>query len=205
MNIYLEILGYVASLVVLVSLVMSSIKRLRWINLFGAMLFSAYGFFIGSIPTGMMNLGIVVIDMYYLYQIYSQKDYFTYLIVNHDSRYLRKLLKTQTEEVPKFFPDFTYESLEEKHLCFISLRNLNAAGALILRPEGNQLRVELDFALKQYRDFKTTMFIVERERENLKAEGYNELVITSNVPSHQKYLTRKEFSQLTENEYSYKL
>lgn len=64
MSVYLDVLGYVASLVVLVSLVMSSIKKLRWINLGGALLFSVYGFMIGSTPTGIMNLGIVMINIY---------------------------------------------------------------------------------------------------------------------------------------------
>ncbi len=206
MNIYLEVLGYVASMVVLISLVMSSIKRLRWINLFGASLFAVYGFMIGSVPTGFMNLGIVVIDAYYLYNIYSKKDYFTYLIVPNESRYLRKLLKTQTEEVQKYFPGFSYDSLSSEHLCYISLRNLNAAGALILKPNGNVLEIELDFALKQFRDFKTTMFVVEREKENLIKEGFKKVVIKNPEKTHLKYLSKTNFIQGNEvNTYEYSL
>ena len=60
----LDWIGYVASLIVLVSLLMSSIKKLRWINMVGALIFSIYGFMIGSMPTGLMNLGIVIISKY---------------------------------------------------------------------------------------------------------------------------------------------
>lgn len=204
MGLYLEILGYVASLVVLVSLIMSSIKRLRWINLAGAALFSVYGFMIGSIPTGVMNLGIVAIDIYYLVQIYSAKDYITYLIVEHNSRYLRKLLKTQTEEVDTYFPEFDFNTLTEEHICYISLRNLNAAGALILLPKGNELQIELDYALKQYRDFKTTMHILEREAENLKQDGFDKVVITTTNTKHIKYLAKVNFVQ-NGSVYEYKL
>ena len=62
----MDYLGYAASLIVLISLLMSSIKKLRWINLAGALLFGIYGFMIQSLPTGFMNLGIVIIDIYYL-------------------------------------------------------------------------------------------------------------------------------------------
>ena len=55
----LDWIGYIASLIVLVSLLMSSVKKLRWINLGGALLFGIYGFLIGSLPTGFMNFGIV--------------------------------------------------------------------------------------------------------------------------------------------------
>ncbi len=190
----LEILGYVASLVVLISLVMSSIKRLRWINLAGAVLFSVYGFMINSIPTGLMNLGIVLINIYYLVQIYSKSDYFTYLIVDHQSRFLRKLLKTQTEEVEKFFPGFDLDNVTEEHLCFISLRNLNAAGVLILKPNKDELEVVIDYALKQYRDFKTTMFIIERETEHLYDNGFKRVVFRINDTSQVKYLSKMGYT-----------
>jgi hypothetical protein len=44
MDKYLEYIGYVASLIVLISLLMSSVKRLRWINMIGSLIFGAYGF-----------------------------------------------------------------------------------------------------------------------------------------------------------------
>lgn len=206
MEFYLELLGYIASLVVLVSLIMSSIKKLRWINLIGAALFAGYGFFIGSIPTGIMNIGIVFINTYYLVQIYTAKDYFTYLIVSRESRYLRKIFKTQREEIDKYFPDFKYEKLTDDHISFISLRNLNAAGALILLPNGKDLEVKLDFALKQYRDFKTTVFIIERESENLKNVGYKRVTIETDNKSHMKYLSKINFKKIDGlNKYEYKL
>ena len=39
-DVLLEWIGYIASLIVLVSLLMSSIKKLRWINLFGALMWA---------------------------------------------------------------------------------------------------------------------------------------------------------------------
>ena len=70
-QVILEWIGYIASMIVLVSLLMSSIKKLRWINMVGALIFGAYGFMIGSMPTGIMNLGIVIIDIYYLSKLLS--------------------------------------------------------------------------------------------------------------------------------------
>ncbi|WP_047985647.1 YgjV family protein [Ornithinibacillus californiensis] len=66
---WLEWLGYLASLIVLISLLMSSIKKLRWINMIGSSLFSLYGFLIGALPVGIMNLGIVFINIYYLVKL----------------------------------------------------------------------------------------------------------------------------------------
>lgn len=69
-----EWLGFIASFIILVSLLMSEIKLLRWINLIGALLFGIYGVLISSTPTMFMNFGIVAINIYYLTKMYGQKN-----------------------------------------------------------------------------------------------------------------------------------
>ena len=51
-NMILEIFGYVASIIIAISLTMKNIHRLRWWNLFGAIAFSTYGVLIGAWPVG---------------------------------------------------------------------------------------------------------------------------------------------------------
>ena len=60
---WIEWFGYAASVVVAISLMMSSIVKLRWLNLTGATMFSSYGFIIGALPVGFLNLFIVVITV----------------------------------------------------------------------------------------------------------------------------------------------
>lgn len=68
-----EWVGYLASVVVAISLMMSDIKKLRWLNLFGAMLFVAYGMAIQAYPVAAVNFFIVLIDIYYLVVIYREQ------------------------------------------------------------------------------------------------------------------------------------
>ncbi|MCT8985336.1 hypothetical protein [Shewanella phaeophyticola] len=65
-----EWVGYLASVVVAISLMMSDIKKLRWWNLIGAGLFVAYGLAIDAIPVALVNFFIVLIDLYYLVKLY---------------------------------------------------------------------------------------------------------------------------------------
>ncbi|MGP1719500.1 YgjV family protein [Shewanella frigidimarina] len=65
-----EWVGYLASVVVAISLMMSDIKKLRWWNLIGAGLFVAYGLAIDAIPVALVNFFIVLIDAYYLVKLY---------------------------------------------------------------------------------------------------------------------------------------
>ena len=71
---WVEWLGYLASLVILISLTMTSIVKLRWINLVGSILFTIFAYLIDSTPTIFMNIGIICINLYFLYKIYSPKE-----------------------------------------------------------------------------------------------------------------------------------
>ena len=62
---YLEWLGYLSSVIVAISLTMSSIIKLRIYNLIGGTAFSIYGFLIGSLPVGFLNLFIVTTTKHY--------------------------------------------------------------------------------------------------------------------------------------------
>jgi len=58
-----EIIGYVASLFVLVSFLMKDIKKLRLINSVGCMLFVIYGILLNfSIPIILTNTAILIIN-----------------------------------------------------------------------------------------------------------------------------------------------
>ncbi|QSX29374.1 MULTISPECIES: YgjV family protein [Shewanella] len=66
-----EWVGYLASVVVAISLMMANIKKLRWWNLLGAALFVAYGLAIAAYPVALVNFFIVLIDAYYLVKLYK--------------------------------------------------------------------------------------------------------------------------------------
>ncbi|MFW5887212.1 MAG: hypothetical protein ACOCUH_00255, partial [Bacteriovoracia bacterium] len=71
-----ELIGYLASLAILISLSISNIKLLRIVNLLGAALFVVYGVLIDSWPVAIMNGLIVIVDIYYLWQFAHKKEYF---------------------------------------------------------------------------------------------------------------------------------
>lgn len=61
-----EIIGYVASFMVLISFTMKDIFKLRIINAIGAFLFIFYGMALDSIPIIITNISIVGVHIYYL-------------------------------------------------------------------------------------------------------------------------------------------
>ena len=66
MNNYTEYIGYLASLLVLVSFLMKNMTYLRLVNTLGCLVFIAYGALLPSIPIIITNAAIVLINSYYL-------------------------------------------------------------------------------------------------------------------------------------------
>lgn len=69
---WLELYGYLGSALIAISLMMSDIRKLRWINLVGAGSFASYGLLIGSWPVAILNGFIVLIDIVHLWQLSRQ-------------------------------------------------------------------------------------------------------------------------------------
>lgn len=63
---YIETLGYIASGLIVISLVMTSQRNLRYINAIGCSIYVFYGFYIDSYPILIMNSLCVGINIYNL-------------------------------------------------------------------------------------------------------------------------------------------
>jgi hypothetical protein len=195
----LEILGYVASVVIALSMLMSSIMKLRWINLAGAFLFSLYGFLIGALPVGLLNGFIVCIDVYYLIMMYSKKELFKVLEIRPENKYLIEFLEFHKSEINKFFPEFSYKP-EMNTLCFLILRDMAVAGVFLAHEYNKKtLKVGLDYVIPEYRDFKPGKYIYLKNHEYFLNKGYEQLCSKSHDKIHDNYLRKMGFSERIEN------
>ena len=71
---FTEIIGYVGMILVVVSLLINNTKNFRILNLIGAFLSFAFALLKGGmILIVIMNLAIVIIDIYYLIQILASE------------------------------------------------------------------------------------------------------------------------------------
>jgi len=155
-----QLIGYAGSALVVWSLTMKSLLRLRLIGLAGAVVFTTYGLLIEAYPIVATNVVIIMVHSIFLRDLLSKKtEYFTILHVMKDSLYLQYFLDYHREEIQQSEPGFVYTPAEDQTTAFI-LRNLVPAGLFIGRfSEHTSLEVILDFVIPQYRDFKIGQFL----------------------------------------------
>ena len=65
----IEYVGYAASLMIAISLMMKDIVKLRVLNSIGCLFFVIYGITVGAYPVAIANIAIIVINFYNLYTL----------------------------------------------------------------------------------------------------------------------------------------
>ena len=63
-----EIIGIIATLFVLVSFLFTNEKRIRQVNIIGALIFVVYGIIIAALSVYLLNGALVIIHIYKLYK-----------------------------------------------------------------------------------------------------------------------------------------
>lgn len=187
---YIEIFGVLSSLVIFVSLAMTNIIKLRLINLIGCILFAFYGFMIGSFSTTFMNIGIALMNIYYLRQLYMKKDSFELVKADRESDYFKLFMEKNAADIDKFF---TKGRIEKSDEIYYLLRNNYTAGIIGWRVEGDTVEVTIDYVTDMFRDYKFGKFIFQDHIQLFKKKGYKKVIQISHNPLHENYLKRIGF------------
>ncbi len=200
MESYYEIIGYIGSFLVALSLSMKNIRLLRRINLVGASTFAIYGLLIGAIPVFALNSLIVLIDIYYIYKMYKTKEQFKMVpVLDKQHNYLKLFLDFYITDILKYFPKFDREKIDSLE-CFFLLRDLRPVGLLIYEEiSETEIKLHLDYAIPDYRDMKSGKYLYNTEIKYLKNKGYKEIITESDVAKHIKYLKNLGFKKSKQN------
>lgn len=199
----LEWIGYLASVIVLVSLLMSSIIKLRWINLLGSLLFATYGFLIGAYPVGILNIFTCIINIYYLVKIYHTRESYKLLHIEENSKYFFEFLNYYNKDI-KQYTSFEYTDIKNYTIRFFVLRNLVHTGIFLASHlDEKTLLIELDFVTPEYRDFKIGSYIYNNQKSFFLDKGYSRFLCSATNQKHVDYLIKMGFEQIAENGKNY--
>lgn len=184
-----ELIGYLASVLVLISLLMTSIVKLRIINAIGALLFTIYALIIASYPTALMNGILVFVDLYYLRKVLRTKTHFSYLVCTEKEQAVQHFLKFYKDDIYHFFPHFKPDQLED-HLCFMVYSDSAPVGMMVgTRGPNGAFAVDIDYSTPAYRDCSVAKYLYSQ----LPSEGIHKLSTAVGQEVHNRYLRTMGF------------
>lgn len=190
--IWIELIGYVGSVLVVASLTQSRILTLRVLSLSGAIVFTVYGVLIASIPIVATNLVLFGINVWHLWKITTGREEFSLLEVSYDSAYLRRFLEFHADEIAASQPDFA--GVREGDTVLMVLRDMVPTLAVVGRKRGEDtFRIFLDYAIPQYRDFKSGPWLYENRADFFHRMDVERIVTTALTDIQVKYLKKAGF------------
>lgn len=190
---FIEWFGYGASVVVGVSLLMTSVVRLRWINLAGSLLFTAYGLLISAYPVALLNFSIALINVWHLTRIHRRSDRLTVVPTDAANPVMVEFLRHHEAGIRRFFPDFR-AGAPDADIALLSLRDAQLAGVILgRRSDSGTLLVTLDYVAPEYRDFKVGRHVFVENPAVLRSLGFMQVAAEASTPVHRAYLERVGF------------
>ncbi|MTV25294.1 YgjV family protein [Nitriliruptoraceae bacterium ZYF776] len=191
-----ELLGYLASALIVISLLMSSILRLRIIGLVGAVAFTAYGLLIEAFPIALANGAIILIHVFHLSRMLRDRasdSYFEVLEVPADSPVLRRFLAFHDADLRRFQPDFEPVTDDDTRRVLLVLRDAVPAGVVVAEIVGDVARVDLDYVTAAHRDLHAGSWLWGDSSVFAKL-GAERIVAFGRTPEHARYLAAVGFS-----------
>ncbi len=187
---YLELFGYLGTALVIISMLMTSVVKLRLINICGGAISTVYAFVGEAWPIVVLNCSLITINIFQLVRMSRKKATFDRVITTSDDKSAAYFLALYDKDIKHFFPTYTFsmEQNREIHLAFV---DSEIVGIVIGERSGNTMQLQLDYAIPKYRDLSVATYLFAK----LKEDGICTLIEPIGAPEHTKYLRRMGFSQ----------
>lgn len=188
-----EIVGYVASLLIALSLLMTSVLKLRWYLLFGNIIYVAYGYMIGSMPIMLLNALNAFINTYFIYQAINLKGSYKIIPADIKSPLLNHFVSYYVDDINKYFPNMS--GFQEDDVIFLMIKGTAVIGVTAFRKKGEKhYSVVIDYVAKSHRDQKPGRLLYE-ESDIFSILDATVIEAEAFVPKHRKYLINMGFRQ----------
>ena len=183
----LEIVGYIGSALVVVSMLMSSIVKLRVINTVGSIISGIYAVLCGALPLALMNACLITINLINLWKL-SRKKQEIYEVVEtkNGNTLLSHFLGSYKDDIKGFFPDYQPEDTAS-HTAFVVLKEGAPVGVLMGDLSEGALDIVIDYSTPAYRDCSVGTFL----HQQLPSQGVHQLRFARIVAEgHETYLKK---------------
>jgi hypothetical protein len=180
-----EVLGYVASLLIVASLSMTSVVRLRALSLLGSVAYVVYGLLIGAYPVVLANAVIAGLNIHFLLkEIRTRKDLGA-VPIGVDEPFLADYLAATSSDARRFQPNADVAGADS---AWLLMRDGLPVGAVVGRRTGDELAVEIDYVTPAYRDSQLGRWLYGAGSGVLRKAGIRRVVADKGTADHTSYL-----------------
>lgn len=186
-----ELIGYLASALVVTSLSMASVVRLRMFSLAGSVTFMTYGFLIEAVPIIVTNVAIAALNVWFLSRELGGRRDLGAVVVPSDSPFLADFLVNHAADISHFQPE--HDAARATDFALVLTRDGMPAGVVLGDRDGDRLDITLDYVMRAYRDSRLGNWLYGDGARVFRSAGISTVTTPGGNESHRHYLTRVGF------------
>lgn len=187
----IEIFGYIGSTLVVVSMLMSSIVKLRVVNTIGSIVSGTYALIVGALPLVLMNACLIIINVYNLIKLLKTKQAYDLVDGSTDDALVNYFLERYANDIKACFPGFKKEDACGKK-AYVVCCDGNPAGVLVGEEKAGEIDILIDYSTPAYRDCSVGAFLYSQ----LSTKNINKLVYAQHKTDiHVSYMNKMGFVQ----------
>ncbi len=195
-TIIIEAVGYLGSALVVVSMLMTSVMKLRVINTIGSIIFTVYALIIKSYPTALMNAALIAINIYQMLRLRTGGKSYEAVELSPDDRFLSFFLDHYGEDIARYAPAFR-DAAARADLALMTSCDGNPVGIVLGKKDGDCLELLVDYVVPAFRDFSVGSYVYA----NLKEAGFARVVWHSDDPVMTEYRGKMNFVRASDGSY----
>jgi hypothetical protein len=187
-----ELVGYLASALVVASLAMTSVVRLRLVSLIGSIVFVAYGLLLPSVPIVITNAAVAVLNIWFLRKEFAPHRDLGAVPIAADAPFLLDFLNSHRTDIARFHPGFT--DPEPGDFVRLLTRDGLPAGAVVGSPAGDALELRLDYVMSAFRDSRIGTWLYGPGSDVFTRAGFTSIAAEPESEAVRSYLVRSGFT-----------
>ena len=185
-------IGYLGTALVIISMMMPSVVKLRLFNLAGSIVCIIYGILIHAYPTALMNVALAGINIFYLIRLTMTENHYEVIDCRSDTAFLDYFFTCHADDIRKYFPEFQ-KNVTVYDTAFMVCMDTIPAGVLLGRKKDeNTLDIVLDYSTPAYRDCSVGSFLYD----HLPELGIERVELRVPTQNHDGYLRKMKFRKL---------
>jgi hypothetical protein len=162
---WLDLLGWGGSALLVFSLLQTRVLRFRVLNLLACVVLVFFNGLLSVWPMVGMNLVLCAINLWFIVRLLRERHddaVFEVLEVSPRDEYLRHVLRVHQADILRHQPNLVFDPAAERQHAFLVQRSDETVGVVLLRVDGEEGRVLLDYVTPRFRDFSPGEFVWRR-------------------------------------------
>lgn len=185
----IELAGYLGSTLVVISMLMSSVVKLRVINTIGSCISAAYALIIHSYPLALMNICLIIINCYNLAKLLKSKQQYELVHTKADDSFPAYFIAHYKQDIQNFFHEAALNVSASDTAYIVCCKTVPAGLLLGTLSENGVFNITIDYTTPAYRDCSIGTYLYSQ----LTTQGIKKLIYSGKSEKHEAYLLKMGF------------